>query len=351
MEQARQLHVPVSTIVKILLVAAAIWALFKLATLLALVLVSVVLAIACEPLVAWIEQRRLPRWLAATLVVGVIAALLVVFFALSGTSLVAQGRQVLESLLKFRQTLANVLPRPLARVVRGGGNVNSDAVTIAGYAVEAGRLVAVGLLGALVVGILTLYLLIEGRTTWAWLVAYAPARNRGKVAETAEAARLAVLHYVVGNIATSIFAAVVVFIALTAPKVPAALLLSALAGICDFVPVLGFIVSAVPAVLLALTVSVPATIIVGAVYVAYHAIENYFIAPRVYGGQLRLSNLAVLLAFAAGAELFGVVGALLALPVAAMYPCVEDIWLRDYLARDTAEGHRKIERGRPDPNP
>ena len=55
MEQARQLHVPVSTIVKILLVAAAIWALFKLATLLALVLVSVVLAIACEPLVAWIE--------------------------------------------------------------------------------------------------------------------------------------------------------------------------------------------------------------------------------------------------------------------------------------------------------
>jgi predicted PurR-regulated permease PerM len=97
-------------------------------------------------------------------------------------------------------------------------------------------------------------------------------------------------------------------------------------------------------VLLALTVSVPTTLIVSVVYIAYHAVENYLIAPRVYGNRLRLSNLAVLLAFAIGAELFGVIGALLALPVAAMYPCVEDIWLRDYLARDAAEGHRRIER-------
>ncbi len=346
MEQSRQLHIPLATIVKILLVAVAIWALVKLATLSALVLVSVVLAIACEPVVAWLERRRLPRWLAATLVVGVIAAALIVFFTLSGTSLVSQGRQLLESLLRFRQSLAKVLPRPLAQVVRGSGTPNSDAVTIAGYAVEAGRIVAVAIIGAVIVGIFTLYLLIEGRRTWAWLVAYVPARNRDKVEETAAAAYGAVLHYVVGNIATSMFAAVVVFVALTVLKVPAALLLAALAGICDFVPVIGFIISAVPAVLLALTVSMPVTLIVGGIYAAYHAVENYLIAPRVYGNQLRLSNLAVLLAFAAGAELFGVIGALLALPVAAMYPCIEDIWLRDYLARDTAEGHRRIEKGR-----
>ena len=58
MEQSRQLHIPVATIVKVLLVAAAVWALFKLATLIALVLVSVVIAIACEPVVAWLERRR-----------------------------------------------------------------------------------------------------------------------------------------------------------------------------------------------------------------------------------------------------------------------------------------------------
>ena len=108
------------------------------------------------------------------------------------------------------------------------------------------------------------------------------------------------------------------FVALWLLHVPAALLLALLAGVCDFVPVLGFAVSSVPAVLLALTVSAGTAIAVAAVYIGYHLAENYFIGPRVYGGQLRLSNLAVLLAFAVGAELGGVVGALLALPVAAM---------------------------------
>jgi putative heme transporter len=329
MEQSRQVHVPISTIVKILLVAVAVWALLKLGTLIAVVLVSIVIAIACDPVVEWLERRRVPRSLGAMLVVLSICAALIVFVTFTGTSMTSQGRQVLENLLRFRQTLADALPRPLARIVRGSGTVNSDAALV---------------IGAVVVAFLTVYLLIEGRMTWAWLVAYVPPRNRGKVAETAAAAREAVLHYVVGNVLTSIFAAVVVFVALSALRVPAALLLAALAGVCDFVPVLGFIVSAVPAVLLALTVSGATAVVVSAVYVGYHAAENYLIAPRVYGNRLRLSNLAVLIAFAVGAELFGVIGALLALPVAATYPCIENIWLRDYLARDTAEGHRRIER-------
>src|SRR5204863_2136217 len=140
-----------------------------------------------------------------------------------------------------------------------------------------------------------------GRRTWEWLVAYAPRRNRGRVQETADAAYVAVLHYVVGNVATSIFAAVTVLVALSVLHVPAALLLAVLAGVCDFVPVLGFIVSAVPAVLLALTVSPATAVIVAVCYVAYHLVENYWIAPRVYGDQLSLSNVAVVLAFAVAA--------------------------------------------------
>ena len=133
-----------------------------------------------------------------------------------------------------------------------------------------------------------------------------------------------------------------VFVALSLLHVPAALLLALLAGVCDFVPVLGFVVSSVPAILLALTVSTGTAIATAAVYLGYHLAENYAIGPLVYGGQLRLSNLAVLLAFAVGAELGGVVGALLALPVAAMYPVVEDIWLGKYLGRDAVGAHKRL---------
>jgi len=72
-------------------------------------------------------------------------------------------------------------------------------------------------------------------------------------------------------------------------------------------------------------------------------VENYVIAPWAYGDRLKLSNLAVILAFAIGAALAGVIGALIALPVAAVYPAIEQIWLRDALADDTVAEHRAIE--------
>jgi predicted PurR-regulated permease PerM len=204
------------------------------------------------------------------------------------------------------------------------------------------------MLGAIVVAalalILTIYLLIEGKQTYAWFVAYAPPAHRAQVHVTAKEARRAILAYAVGNVATSVFATVFVLISLWLLHVPAALLLALLAGIFDFVPVLGFICSALPAVLLALTVSPAVAITVAALYIGYHALENYWIGPKVYGDRLRLSNLAVILAFAVGAEIGGIVGALLALPLAAMYPVVESVWLKEYLGRDAVETHRRIER-------
>jgi predicted PurR-regulated permease PerM len=340
----RSLHLPVSTIIKVLLTLFAVWAIYKLGTVIALVLVAVVLAISLEPTVVWLERRRVPRWVGSMLVVLTILAALIVFFAITGSSLATQGQQVTGRLATAQEDLAKHTPPPFDRIVREGKAPAPDASALAGYAVRLGSILTSAVLGAAVAFILTIYFLIEGRRTWAWLVAYVPRRNRARVQETADAACRAVLHYVAGNVATSIFAGATVLIVLTILHVPAALLLALLAGVCDFVPVLGFIVSAVPAVLLALTVSPTTAVIVAAAYIGYHMAENYFIGPKVYGGKLRLSNLAVLLAFAVGAELFGIIGALLALPIAAMYPCVEDIWLRDYLGREAVEAHRRIER-------
>jgi len=147
---------------------------------------------------------------------------------------------------------------------------------------------------------------------------------------------------VVGNVLTSIFAACVVLVGLTALHVPAALVLALLAGVFDFVPVLGFILSGLPAVMLAATVSTTTVVLVIVLYVSYHFVENYFIAPRVYGGELEMSNPAVLLAFAVGAELGGVIGALLALPIAATYPAIERIWLREYFGDETVTKHERL---------
>jgi predicted PurR-regulated permease PerM len=341
--ERRSVHLPLSTIVKVLLTLFALWAIYELRTVIALVLIAVVLAIAFEPAVAWMERRRVPRWAGSTLIVFAVVTCLVAFMMVCGSVLADQGRQLVGRMDVVQAEIARRVPAPLLNLIRSR-RASPDASLVASYAMWLSSTLASALLGAAVAFILTIYFLIEGRRTWQWLVAYVPRNNRARVQETGDAARHAVLHYVIGNVATSLFAGGTVFIALTLLHVPAALLLGVLAFVCDFVPVLGFIVSSVPAVLLALTVSPATALVVASVYVAYHMAENYLIGPRVYGGQLRLSNLAVLLAFAVGAELFGILGALLALPVAAMYPCVEDVWLRDYLGRDAVETHRRIEK-------
>jgi predicted PurR-regulated permease PerM len=340
----RAVQFPFATIGKLLLVAFALWAILKLATIITVMLVAIVFAIAFEPLVEGLQRIHLPRWAASLLVVLGVLALICAFLVVSGASLASQGSVVLQRLLAAEKELVERLPPYLARIFTGGNTTGPAATDVAGYAVSIGAVVANALLVTAIASILTVYLLIDGRRTWEWVVAYVPLRNRERTQITAEAARHAVRRYVIGNVTTSAFASIVVFVSLELLHVPAALLLALLAGVCDFVPVIGFAVSAIPAILLGLTISSGVGIAVAAVYLGYHLAENYWIGPLVYGGQLRLSNLAVLLAFTVGAELWGVVGALLALPVAAMYPVIEDIWLGEYLGRHAVETHKRLER-------
>ena len=96
------------------------------------------------------------------------------------------------------------------------------------------------------------------------------------------------------------------------------------------------------AALLAATVS-PATVLAVVVfYLVFNALESYVIIPKVYGHELELSNVAVLIAVAVGGTLGGVMGALLALPIAAIYPTIERIWLRQRLSGDTVEVHQRL---------
>jgi predicted PurR-regulated permease PerM len=94
----------------------------------------------------------------------------------------------------------------------------------------------------------------------------------------------------------------------------------------------------------AATVSPTTAIVVAALYIVYNLIETYVLTPWAYGGRLPVADIAVILAFAIGAELAGVIGALIALPIAALYPAVERIWLRGELPDETLREHHTLEK-------
>jgi predicted PurR-regulated permease PerM len=329
-----------SAIAKVLATLVLVWMWLRLWPLAMVVLISILIAVALDPIVRWLEARRIPRWAGSAGCILILAGGLVALLLAGWSSISQQSRLITESLGTFYERFRVAFPaveRALpAKTQMGQASIEQYGSAFVSSLLRALMLLTIGM-------ILTVYLLIEWKRTAEWLIAFVPRPHRAKVRLTLSEAQAIVFGYVAGNVATSIFAMIVVFISLTILKVPAALLLALLAGVFDFVPVLGFVLSGVPAVVLAGTVSGGAAVIVLALYVSYHFIENYFIAPRVYGSELRLSNLAVLMAFAVGAEIAGVIGAVLALPIAAAYPAVERIWLSDRLEPDTVEKHQNLE--------
>jgi predicted PurR-regulated permease PerM len=341
-ESRRVFDIAPAAIAKVVAAVALIWLWLQLWQLAMLFVVAIVVAIGLDPIIRWLEGRRLPRALAAAGTVTLLTLLVGGFFWITGSSLAAQAKDLGGRATEIRHQVAVKMPAPVRSAILRTG-LPADSGKLASYVIDAGRLLVTGAVVAVLALILTIYLLIEGRQTYAWIVAYAPPAYRERVQVTACEARKAIYGYVVGNVATSIFAAVVVFTALSLLHVPAALLLALLAGVFDFVPVLGFVFSSAPAILLGLSVSSAVGLAVVGVYAGYHLAENYYIGPRVYGDRLKLSSLAVIIAFAVGARIGGVGGALLALPVAAIYPVVERVWLKDYLGRDAVETHQRLQ--------
>jgi predicted PurR-regulated permease PerM len=203
------------------------------------------------------------------------------------------------------------------------------------YAIEA-------LTAVIFVLVVAIYLLIEGRRAFQWLITFAAPRNRKKLERTAHEIGGVILAYMRGQAITCFLCGGWAYLVLTLCRVPAALALAVIAFVADLVPVVGTIVMTVPAVLLALLVGPMQAILVAGAYLLYHLVESYFIIPRVYGSQMRLSTLTVLLAVAAGGTLQGALGAVLILPFVAAYPIVERIWLREQLPEDAVARHEAM---------
>lgn len=342
------LRLPFATIVKVLLTALLVWSALRLVPHFFLFLLTLLFAVTLSPAVAWLERRGLSRGAAVGTVGALLVAAMLLFLFLVVPSLTEQIYALVQNLPAFREGVE-------AHLSRDHPLLNQLALQIldlpASPRVAAslkqplawGQVAVVGVTVTVLVLVLTLYLLLDGKRTYAWLLAYVPRHHRKKMAETIPEVSEVVIAYVQGQLATSFLYGAFALVVLTFFRVPAAVPLAFLAAICDVVPILGVILSTLPAVLLALTVSPATAVFVLLLYAIYHVVENYVIVPRVYGRRLSLSTLAVLVAIVLGGSLYGILGAVLVLPLVAAYPIIERIWLGDYLSDEVLKDHTALE--------
>jgi len=336
------IELPWRTLLKVIVAVALAWLAVQLVSIILLVVIAVLLAITLDPIVRWAEERGLRRTAATTIVTTTLLLIIIGFLWLTWTELANQADYVASHFDEFEQRIWFRLPGWIRDSL---GSAGSDFRGVVGpyvlrFAQSTTYAIGVAALGFF----LTIYLLIEGRATYEWLLAFVSKEKRPKVEQTVEECQRVVFAYVAGNLITSIIATAFTLVLLLVLKVPAALLLALLAGLSDFVPVIGFILSLIPAAVLALTVSPTTLLLVVAGYIAYNVVETYLLSPWAYGDRMKLSNVVIILAFAVGAQLAGVIGALIALPIAAIYPSIERIWLREQVGSETVREHRAIER-------
>lgn len=332
-QQLPRIDISMATFLRALGALAMLWVWMTLWQWLLVAIVAIFLAIALDPAVAWLGKRGLRRHYASPLLVLALVALLIGFLTMGSASLAEESHLVSSRIAEFIEQARSRLPQSVASALAAVQPSKESVVNM-------GRTFAGGIAGLGLALALTVYFLIDGRRTYCWFAAFLPLRMQAKADETAEGARRVIAAYVRGNLITSTVCALATWVVLAMLGVPAALLLALLAGILDLVPVIGFFLSAAPAVLLALAVSPTVAVLVSAFYLLYNLVENYYIQPKVYGDELNLSDLAVIASFLVGAELGGVLGALIALPVAATYPVVERIWRVP--REDVADAHERL---------
>ena len=190
-------------------------------------------------------------------------------------------------------------------------SVNANAAITASL----GVMEVIGYAGTSIV--LAIYFIADVERTRGALYAVVPRRYHVRLARVLLNLGTIVGGYLRGQVVTSVMIGVFTFGLLSVSHVPNALALGAFAAVTDVIPFVGGLLATTPAVVVALSRGTGTATVILVTMILYQELESRIIVPRVYGQALRLSSAVVVIALLIGGKLGGIIGALLALPIAA----------------------------------
>jgi predicted PurR-regulated permease PerM len=314
------------------------------------VLVAMFFAVSLDPAVRFLERRGLRRGWAVLLIFALALAVVVAFLISVIPQLVTQFQSLLDDLPGYVTDLSQrfrgfrILDRQLDLTAQLRGLASSLPGRLgSGLLGFTGRLFG-ALFGALTILVLTIYFMLDLPRLRHGLVRLFPPARRARSGEIVELVFSKVGDYMIGNILISIVAGSVAYVALLLLGVPFALPLAILVAFFDLVPMVGATLGAVVCVAVAvLAVDIwPAGVLTAVYFTIYQQVENYLIAPRILRSAVDVSASAVLLAGLVGATVLGLIGALMAIPVAAAIKVLYD---QRQAAQDALVGPAPPERG------
>ncbi len=326
----------------LLVVILAALAVYSMQTLLVQMVIAVFIAVSLDPMVRWMIGRGMKRTQAVAVIFVVTFAVIAGLVWLFAPSLMRQASALTTDFPGYIENLRERSPD-----LRGLENrfnlapridewVQTVPATMSEQAVSVSRQFLGAMVSVLLVMVMTIYLMSDLSRLRRGLVRLFPKRHRPQISEAVNLIVDKVGSYMIGNLLISGIAGVTAFIALWALGVPFALPLALIVAITDLIPLIGATIGAAICMIVSVATTDiwPTTVLVGLFFLVYQQVENYVIAPRVLRNTVDISSVAVLFAALVGASILGVIGALVAIPVAAAAKAIISDWIRD---RDAQE--------------
>jgi predicted PurR-regulated permease PerM len=328
------------------------------------IVVAALLAIILGPLVDIAERRlHLRRALATLLVflfaVVALAGMLIVFIR----PLASEGPEFIDRVPSYveqartgrgpvgrlvqRYNLDEYLQRNQARFREGANRLTTPAIGVL-------RSIFSTVVALVTIFVLTFLMVLQGPDVLALWVSALPEQQQERVRRVAADCARAVTGYMTGNLLISAIAGIVTYVVLWIMGVPYRGVVALFVGFADLIPLVGATLGAVVAIAVAALHSLPAAIVVLVVFIVYQQVENHVLQPVIMSRTVELSALAVLVSILIGVELFGFLGALLAIPVAGVLKVIgRDVYdgYRGRLKAEPTTGTDQTPVSRPQPEP
>jgi predicted PurR-regulated permease PerM len=318
----------------LLAVGLALWLIWVSRNVLTWVAIAAFLAVAINPLVNLLQDRLRLRRAPSILIVYVLVAGL-----LAGAALL-----LVPPLIDAAQELTDEVPEYIDRLEESDfvqeldeeydilNRIEEEATEglegVAGpdTAVDLARRVANGLIALISIGVICFLLSLYGRRVYAWLVGLADPARRPRLEHVAHRIYRVITGYVVGIFLVALTGGVAVWIFLTIVGVPFAPLLGFWAGLASLIPLVGATIGGIPYIVVAFFQGWPIGVAAIVFLIVYQQIENNVFQPIIHRYTVQLNPFWIILAVLVGATILGIVGALMAIPIAGIIQVLLQEW-------------------------
>jgi predicted PurR-regulated permease PerM len=293
-----------------------------------LIIVSIFLAAGLNPAVLFFQNRGLKRGAAVGAVMACVLTFVAAFIAIAVPPLLDQGNQLIDNApqlikdlnnnafindLNIKYGVIDSLQTRVDSIIKDG----QFAITAFGGVIGVGKAVVSGLVSTITILTLTLYFLASLPQVVEIGLKFVPASRRNRVSKLVNAIISRVGSFVGGQAIIAALAAIFILIMGLIIGMPYAGPLAVIVLVCGFIPLIGHFIGMTIVTLVSLTASISIAAIALSSYIIYVQIENYLITPRIMKRSLSIPGLVTIIAALLGTSLLGLIGGLLAVPIAA----------------------------------